>query len=191
MKVMGTLDVLLLIYSCAVFINFIANFVMWRSYKKELYQVSCILWGLTFLQFLAQGLFQEISLLTSLNLVISYPISITLRKILEQSFRDKKFDYQRSHIVMVVGILLTSVLFLLNLPFEVYAYPVVIGVVYPALLTAYEVFTSKEKLNLSSKLLSIFLILFSVHCLDYPLLRFSDLAVFGFSFALILLFGFC
>ncbi len=189
MKVMDTLEILLVIYSCAVLINFIANFIMWRAYKKDLYKISCILWGAALFHFITQGLFQKMSFLSAITLVTSYPVSISLRKMLEQSFLEKKFDYKKNHIVMVLGTLLTALLFLLNQPFEVYAYPVVIGVVYPALLTAYEVFTSKERLNLSSKFLSIFLVLHSIHILDYPLLRFSDFAILGFSIALILLFG--
>lgn len=98
------------------------------------------------------------------------------------SLRFPKYFYIGS---VCTGFLFFGISFLMKLPFVFQAFPVALGASMPLMMTAYYAVKTKWKsLSFSGKSLTIIIICYFFHTLDYPFLRNTQIgAIFGFAVA--------
>ncbi len=187
---MTTLQTLLLVYIISLLLNSIFSLQFWLVYKTSTYKKLIILWLLTTLNFLLQGLVSE-SIIGSLltfptYIAVAYYACSLLAETSSMPFRWKPFG-----IVYVLSLAASTFLYHLTDSFTLIALPVAIGVAAP------QIFFGLQKLikyrhtgTQFSNSYAVLLLLNGFHFLDYPFLRPDpQMAIFGFG--LVLIFSIC
>jgi len=189
---MDVLSILLIFYVGILLINSIFNGYLWYSYRHKLFKYSFCLWIFTTLNFLAQSLFQEHHYLMVLSFSTYFISSIYLSLILRKPFNEEVPI--KSYVIIYLFTHLFSLLaWLSDMSFLTIALPVSIGVVTPMLHSCYMFVIDKKKRAFSQEASIVTFIVFinALHFLDYPFLRLDQsAAIFGYSFAIILIFSF-
>jgi signal transduction histidine kinase len=162
----------------------------WLVYKTSTYKKLVILWLLTTLNFLLQGLVSESisgSLLTfPTYIAVAYYSCSLLAETSSMPFNFKPFG-----ILYILSLVASSFLYTITDKFSLIAVPVAIGVAAPQIY-----FSLNKLINYRSQgtqfnnSFAILLLLNGLHFLDYPFLRPDpQFAIFGFG--LVLIFSIC
>ena len=188
---MTTLSILLLIYIISLLLNLTFAVQFWLAYKTSTYKKLAILWLLTTINFLLQGLVAE-SILGSLltfptYIFVAYYACSLLAEISSMPFKFKPFI-----IIYICSLAASIMLYKVTDNFTIFALPVAIGVAAPQIFFALnKLFNYRHKGTQFGNSFAVLLLLNGLHFLDYPFLRPDpQMAIFGFGLVLIYSVGF-
>jgi signal transduction histidine kinase len=183
-----TLQILLAIYSIVLVVNLIISVVLSKLQRHELFKILSAMWGFSLINFFLQGIFLTPGIAMYLSFSTAILISLSLYHFSNYILKRNVSLYKMGTIsafFTLVGIIILIVTHNYSLA-SVFA---AIAIAIPMFTSSYHLWRSK--IGPASKVLSIFLFLNAIHFLDYPLLRSHPSgALWGFSIALVLLFGF-
>lgn len=185
---MGNLKELIYLYAFLMLLNTIISILLYRSYKVDLYKMSSILWFTYFVNFLTQAMLDSSHYLMVIGYSTYFAVSIVFRRILDVALDTSELDDRIYYYVFVVCFGAFNLLYFFDYSFTVYSLPMAFAVTAPVLSAALKVLGDNKKVSLSTKLLCYFVILNSLHHIDYPFLRLSDFAPMGFTIAFVLIF---
>lgn len=185
---MNTLQVLLFIYSAVLVINILASLILLKLHSHTLFKTLIAIWGFTLVNFVLQGIFikpgMAMYLSFSTYLCVSFSFCHFTHYILKSPNTSKKVVFSS---LVLFGFGLINLQMTSN--FTIASWLSSIAISLPMFSCAHKLWRSDAGNGL--KALGILLFLNALHFLDYPILRSQPVgALFGFSFALIILFGF-
>lgn len=186
------LQVLLMIYSGVLIINLIASLVLFNIHKHLLFKVLCAMWGFSLVNFILQGIFLRpgLGMYASFSsyLFVSFSLFIFVCLILQKNWRISNLE-KKAALFLVMLVITGGVIYHFTQNYFIASLVAAIAISIPMVAGAYRL--SKAQNGVGPKLLSALLFLNAIHFLDYPLLRSQERgAIYGFSIALFLLFGF-
>jgi len=117
-----------------------------------------------------------------------FAVAIVFRKILNVALDDKNLKDKMYYYIFAACFGLFNLLFFLGFDFTAYSLPMAFAVTAPMLSAAFRVLGDSKKAALTTKFLCYFIILNSLHFIDYPFLRLSEFAIVGFTIAFVLIF---
>ena len=185
---MSTLNELIYLYAFLMLLNTVISIVLYKSYKLDLYKMSSILWLTYFVNFLTQAVLDSNEYLMVLGYSTYFAVAIVFRKILNVALVDKSLKDRVYYYIFTVCFGLFNLLYYLDFDFTIYALPMAFAVTAPMLNATFRVLGDHKEASLTTKFLCYFVILNSLHIIDYPFLRLSDFAIMGFTIAFVLIF---
>ncbi|RYY02060.1 MAG: response regulator [Gammaproteobacteria bacterium] len=188
---MTTLSILLLVYIISLVINLAFAIQFWLAYRTTTYKKLVILWLLTTLNFILQGIVAD-SVLGSLltfptYIVVAYYACSLLAETSSMPFKFKPFG-----IIYLTGIVASLTIYATSNNFTYIAIPVALGVAAPQIFFALNKLIKYRHTGTQfGNSFAILLLLNGIHFLDYPFLRPDpQFAIFGFGLVLIYSVGF-
>lgn len=182
------LQILLLIYSATLVINLIGGIVLFKLHSHELFKILIAMWGFSLLNFLLQGIF----LTPGLGMYISFSTYLFVSFCLyhfSNFILKSKDSFYAVEILCAALFLMGLIVLLITKNYFLGSWFAAIAIAVPMVISSYRLWNSQA--GFGPKSLSILLFFNAVHFLDYPILRAHPLgALWGFSIALVLLFGF-
>lgn len=185
---MEIVNTLLVTYTGVLLINVVIASLLWYAYRHSLYKLTLLVWLGIFVNFALQAVFQENTLLMVFSFSTYFFCSFYLVQILESVAEIKLFS-KRHSVVFLASLIVATTFSFFEVSFTLTAIPVAVAVAYPMFEASLRVLFSAN-CSRGAKVYCGVLILNAIHFLDYPFLRpLPDMAVFGFSFALVLVFS--
>ncbi|MDO9181808.1 MAG: HAMP domain-containing sensor histidine kinase [Bacteriovorax sp.] len=183
-----SLQLLLLIYSFILVINFIVSIVLYKMHNDILFLILTGVWGGSLINFILQGIF----VIPSIAMYISFStylfVSLSMYFFSNSVLKNKKSSVLMQ-VSCLVFLLLGIIVFLISKNYALASSFAAVAIAIPMLVSSYQLWHSDIKTG--PKVLSVFLFFNAIHFLDYPILRSHPLgALWGFSIALVLLFAF-
>lgn len=188
---MTTLSTLLLIYIISLLINLVFAIQFWLAFKTSTYKKLVILWLLTTVNFILQGVVADSlfgSLLTYPTYIfVAYYACSLLAEMSSMPFNFKPFGF-----IYILGLATSALIYNLSNNFTLIALPVAIGVAAPQIFFALiKLFKYRHTGTQFGNSFAVLLLLNGIHFLDYPFLRPDpNMAIFGFGLVLIYSVGF-
>jgi signal transduction histidine kinase/CheY-like chemotaxis protein len=186
-----TLSTLLWVYIISLLINLVFALQFWLAFKTSTYKKLVILWLLTTLNFIFQGIVAD-SLFGSLlafptYIFVAYYACSLLAEISSIQFKFKPFG-----IIYILGLTTSILIYNLSENFTFIALPVAIGVAAPQIFFALKKLLKYRHTGTQfGNSFAVLLLLNGIHFLDYPFLRPDpNMAIFGFGLVLIYSVGF-
>lgn len=186
------LQVLLIIYVSLSLIEITLMLSFHFLYnRKGYYKTAVGIWAGIFLSFLGDGLVTKY--LGPVNHIFALPlISITTYSLakLAGDIYEFSIPFRKFALFSAVTWIASVVLhYGFHASFTTASLVACLGVTAPCFTAGYKIFRSRQALSIVDKLFATVCIAESIHILDYPFLRpIESAAVFGFSFALILMY---
>ena len=182
------LNTILILYSAILIINCIAYFFFWKKQNDELYKYGTIIWLTTFVNFFLQGIFSDLNVLSLLSFSTYIFASLTLARVIYY-LRKEEFKYKGYFIIFAFATGISVSLSQILESYTLYSLPVAIAISIPMLKSSIETLFYRKEMSSDVKILSLVIFIQAIHFLDYPFLRpHQDMALFGFSLALGILF---
>jgi len=186
----NTLQTLLLVYIVSLTLNFIFSVQFWLVYKTETYKKLVLLWLLTTINFLLQGVVAE-SILGSLLTFPTYIAVAYYSCSLLAETSSMPFQFRAFGILYLLSLVASVFLYTVTDSFSLIALPVAIGVAAPQIYySLHKLINYRHTGTQFNNSFAILLLLNGIHFLDYPFLRPDpQFAIFGFG--LVLIFSIC
>ena len=187
---MTTLSTLLVVYIISLLLNLTFAIQFWMAYRTSTYKKLVMLWLLTTVNFVLQGLVTESvsgSLLTFPTYIfVAYYACALLTEISSMPFNFKPFIA-----IYILGLLISLISYSLTKNFAFIALPIAIGIASPQIFFALKkLLRYRDTGTQFGNSFAILLLLNGIHFLDYPFLR-SDPQMAIFGFGLVLIFSIC
>lgn len=188
---MTTLQTILLVYIIALLINLIFSLQFWLAYKTTTYKKLVILWLLTTLNFLIQGVVAD-SIFGSLITFPTYIFVAYYACSLLTETSSMPFNFRPFGVLYLLSLIASFSLYRATDNFLIVALPLAIGVAAPQVFFALKKLTKyRHRGTQFGNSFAILLLLNGIHFLDYPFLRPDPkMAIFGFGLVLIYSVGF-
>lgn len=189
-NIVTTLSTLLLVYIISLLLNLTFAVQFWLAYKTSTYKKLVILWLLTTINFLLQGLVTE-SILGSLITFPTYIFVAYYACSLLTEISSMPFNFKPFILVYIVSLVASLLLYQVSTNFTFIALPVAIGVAAPQISFALTKLLKYRHMGTQfGNSFAVLLLLNGLHFLDYPFLRPDpQMAIFGFG--LVLIFSIC
>lgn len=187
---MNTLQTLLIVYIVSLSLNFIFSVQFWLVYKTATYKKLVLLWLLTTLNFLLQGMVAE-SILGSLLTFPTYIAVAYYSCSLLAETSAMPFQFRPFGILYLLSLAASMFLYTITDNFSVIALPIAIGVAAPQIyFSLSKIINYRQTGTQFNNSFAVLLLLNGIHFLDYPFLRPDpQFAIFGFG--LVLIFSIC
>jgi signal transduction histidine kinase len=186
---MSLIENLLLLYIGALSINLVLSGVLYYRRRTPLHGALLQVWGSSVLTFGVQGGLSNGTLPIIVGFSSAFLVSAALVRLLSNVV-EIDVPWRAYFGLMGLGLALGIAAAIAELPFEVAAMPIAIGVAAPILHTAFVVRRNRWKeLSTTARALLISSFVNAVHLLDFPLLRDRpEMAPIGFTVALLIVF---
>ncbi len=179
---MELIQELLLFYTAIIVLNIVLMSTLWLFDRKHLYAYGVALWVFTIINFILQGIFDQLDLATIISFSTYYICAIILAKIMATT-SEANFNFRIYHTLFGLSLILGFTLHYFNMGFTITAIPIALAVAFPMLDAGIRSLT-KNKKQYMVNILAVILIINAMHFLDYPFLRpMPEMALFGFSTA--------
>jgi len=167
------IESLLILYIGAVFFNTVLSAALWYDRRDPLTRTQFLVWLFTLLGFIFQGAppFQHGHYAITLGYSSIYALSLAIMSLTGQIVKIS-FPWKLFHLVFVAGLAVGGAMEALHQPFIFVAMPVAFGVAFPSLFASLKaLFTSWREMTFSAKAFVLSVFLYSIHMLDFALLR--------------------
>jgi len=184
-----SLSNLMALYGGLLVINVALTAVFWARSRSVLYRLLLIGWGTTVASFVAQGLLTVNALVMTIGFASVFPVNLAFAALLAHAAQ-VRVPYRRLVWLVIGAMVVASVSFQLGASFFWVGLPVALAVAAPSLVVVGLAAARWGALSTSVRALAASCFLFSLHNLDWPLLRNRpEFAALGFTLAVLIVFA--
>jgi len=170
------LDYLLIFYSV---LNLMIILIFFFSFKDNNYLLISGLWITFLINFLVKIFYPEDVLINVLAFSCYY-INIILMIHIIFSITKFKINLEPFNIILVISLVITLLLYQFNFMYPMLAIPIAISIMLPVIVLLYNVYCRHVTIKLMNKVFISIVILNTLHLMNYPFLRFTDVSNIGF-----------
>lgn len=186
---MGIVTNLLILYAGLVLINTALSAALWIKSRHHLHLALVLVWGSTLISYVAQGAFTQSPLVITYSFATAFLVNFALASLVAQSL-ELPLAWRPFAIAIAGAMIVSSVLAVAGVPFELMALPVAVAVALPSLAIAIRVARYWRSLSVVTRALVVSCVLFSMHNIDFAFLRDRpDTAPIGFTVATLIIFA--
>jgi serine phosphatase RsbU (regulator of sigma subunit) len=179
---------LLLLYAGAVLLNVVVSSVLYFRDRKPIYRSLVVCWAAMLVSFGAQGVLSAGQLQIVIGFATAFLVNFAFARLLA-STANVHLRWQPYSAALIAGVGSSVVLHTAGFGFTATALPVVVPVALPCLVTVVRLLRARSRLSTAKFVLVIGCVLFSLHNLDFALLRNRpEFAAFGFTVAILVVF---
>lgn len=179
---------LLLLYAGAVLLNVIVSSVLYLRDDKPIYRSLVVCWTAMLVSFGAQGALSSGELQMVLGFATAFLVNFAFARLLA-STADVELRWWPYSVALTAGVAVSVALHAAGFGFSAIALPVVVPVALPCLVTVGRMLSAKRRLSTAKFVLVVGCVLFSLHNLDFALLRNRpEFAPIGFTVAILVVF---
>jgi len=184
-----SLSNLMALYAGLLVINVALTAVLWARSRSVLYRLLLIGWGASLASFVVQGLLTTNHLAMAIGFASVFPVNLAFASLLAHAAK-VRLSTGPLALLMFGAVLVASVLFQFGAGFVWVGLPVAFAVASPSLLVVALAAARWRTLSTSVRALMASCFLFSLHNLDWPLLRDRPaFAALGFTIAVLIVFA--
>ena len=179
---------LVLLYAGAVLLNVVVSSVLYYRDRKAIYRSLLISWAAMLVSFVAQAAFAQGDLTIVLGFTSAFLVNFAFARLLASGTGEEP-RFVPYALILAGGVATSVGLHVAGSGFTAIALPVVVPVALPCLVTTSKMLLSRTELSTARLVLLVGCVVFSLHNLDFALLRNRPgFAPLGFTIAILVVF---